>query len=195
MNTSVKRFSPVQHLRSKTPGAIPKPEDLSEGQIAINTADKKLFFLAQDNTVAVIEAISEKKAEPSLSYKGVFDASTGTLPASSSKGSLYVTNVPGRIFVSGKQIILKNGDWLIGNGATFDVVPFEAKPDSNLGPNKILFTDAQGKITGIDKIPENNLPVASDQKAGIVKIGEGLSSNSGTITVDLSQISSDAGEY
>lgn len=42
------------HLHNSTAGKVPLPSELVAGQIAINTADKKIFILAADGTVASI---------------------------------------------------------------------------------------------------------------------------------------------
>jgi hypothetical protein len=44
--------SKLLHLRSSTAGLVPGTDELTLGQIAINTADKKLFILCSDGTIA-----------------------------------------------------------------------------------------------------------------------------------------------
>lgn len=43
--------SKVRHLRSSVPGKIPTPEQLELGQLALNTADGKVYMKMADNTV------------------------------------------------------------------------------------------------------------------------------------------------
>lgn len=34
----------IRHKRSSTPGNVPTPEELADGEIALNTADRKAFI-------------------------------------------------------------------------------------------------------------------------------------------------------
>jgi hypothetical protein len=44
-------YSTILHKRSDTPGNVPGPNALSAGEIAINTADGKVFIKASNGTV------------------------------------------------------------------------------------------------------------------------------------------------
>lgn len=44
-------YTPVQLYRSTTPGATPVAGNLADGELAINTADEKLFFKNSSGTV------------------------------------------------------------------------------------------------------------------------------------------------
>lgn len=47
-------FTPVQLYRSSTPGATPSAVNLADGELALNTADEKLFFKNSSGNVAEI---------------------------------------------------------------------------------------------------------------------------------------------
>lgn len=43
--------TPIQLYRTSTPGATPTAGNLADGELAINTADEKLFFKNSSGTV------------------------------------------------------------------------------------------------------------------------------------------------
>jgi sugar lactone lactonase YvrE len=48
-------FTPIQLYRSATPGAVPLAADLAAGELALNTADEKLFFENASGSVVSID--------------------------------------------------------------------------------------------------------------------------------------------
>jgi hypothetical protein len=69
--------SKVRHLRSSVPGKVPTPEQLETGQLALNTADGKVYLKKADNTVYdITKEIFENQTKVSVS-----DAGDSTLAA------------------------------------------------------------------------------------------------------------------
>ncbi len=44
----------IKHKRTNTPGKVPTTSDLEVGEILLNTADGKLFFKKDDNTIITL---------------------------------------------------------------------------------------------------------------------------------------------
>jgi hypothetical protein len=60
-------FTPIQLYRSATPGAVPLAADLAAGELALNTADEKLFFENASGSVVSIDAANGTVTSVALS--------------------------------------------------------------------------------------------------------------------------------
>lgn len=50
--------TPLLHLRSTTPGAVPTAEQLAVGEIAVNLADKKWYTKKADGTIVCLNQLT-----------------------------------------------------------------------------------------------------------------------------------------
>jgi len=63
--------SKVRHLRSSVPGKVPTPEQLETGQLALNTADGKVYLKKADNTVYdITKEIFQNETKVSVNDQG-----------------------------------------------------------------------------------------------------------------------------
>ena len=94
-------FTPIQLYRSSTSSNTPSASDLVDGELAINTADEKLFF---KNSSAVVKEIASS------------GGSTGDVagPASATDGAIVAFDgTTGKLV---KSAPLTSGNVVIGNG-------------------------------------------------------------------------------
>lgn len=73
-------YTPIQLYYSTTPSAVPSAASLTDGELAINTADGKLYYKTSGGTVAVISS-----AVNVISFSG---GSTGLTPAAATSGAI-----------------------------------------------------------------------------------------------------------
>ena len=55
-------YTPIQLYRSATPGSVPAAGNLADGELAVNTADQKLFCKNSSGNVVEINGVSTGKA-------------------------------------------------------------------------------------------------------------------------------------
>ena len=79
-------FTPIQLYRSSTPGSSPSAVNLADGELAINTADGKLFY--KDNA-GVVQVLAVKMPSSVLP---IANGGTGATTAQSAAQSLAVTS-------------------------------------------------------------------------------------------------------
>ena len=94
-------FTPIQLYRSSTSSNVPSASDLVDGELAINTADEKLFF---KNSSGVVKEIASS------------GGSTGDVagPASATDGAIVAFDgTTGKLV---KSAPLTSGNVVIGNG-------------------------------------------------------------------------------
>ena len=93
-------FTPIQLYRSSTPGSSPSAVNLADGELAINTADGKLFYkdnlgavqtLANKNNTGTVTSVA-MTVPAFLSVSGSPVTSSGTLAVSYSGTALPVAN-------------------------------------------------------------------------------------------------------
>ena len=122
-------FTPIQLYRSSTSSNTPSASDLQDGELAINTADEKLFF---KNSSGVVKEIASSAgntgdvAGPASATDGAivaFDGTTGKLVKSAplTSGNVVIGNGTGApTFVAPGTVgnVLKNvgGNWTSAAG-------------------------------------------------------------------------------
>lgn len=79
-------YTPIQHYRSTTPGAVPAAGDLAAGELAINTADEKLYF---------------KNASGSVKLLATSAITSGTVTSVSGTGTVSGLTLTGNVTTSG----------------------------------------------------------------------------------------------
>jgi hypothetical protein len=89
-------FTPIQLYRSATPGAVPLAADLAPGELALNTADEKLFFenasgvvVSIDKANGTVTSVNASGGFTGLTFSGGPITSSGTLTLS---GTLAAVN-------------------------------------------------------------------------------------------------------
>jgi hypothetical protein len=89
-------FTPIQLYRSATPGAVPLAADLAPGELALNTADEKLFFenasgvvVSIDKANGTVTSVNASGGFTGLTFSGGPITSSGTLTLS---GTLVAVN-------------------------------------------------------------------------------------------------------
>jgi hypothetical protein len=78
-------FTPIQLYRSATAAAAPTSGNLADGELAINTADGKLFYKDNGGVVQVIAQTSSVTNVSSISF-----GSTGLSPSTATSGAVTV---------------------------------------------------------------------------------------------------------
>ena len=121
-------FTPIQLYRSATPGAVPLAGNLAPGELAINTADQKLFFENASGTVV---------ASVPFNTTGVLDVANGGTGASTLTSG-YLLKGNGASAVS-SSVLYENGGYL-GIGTTGPAVLFDAQQTLN-GSGGISYTN------------------------------------------------------
>ncbi len=89
-------FTPIQHYRSASPGVAPTAGNLVDGELALNTADEKLYFKNSSGSVVSIDrangtvtSVNASGGTTGLSFTGGPVTSSGTLTLT---GTLAVAN-------------------------------------------------------------------------------------------------------
>ena len=162
-------FTPIQLYRSSTSSNTPSASDLVDGELAINTADEKLFF---KNSSGVVKEIASS------------GGSTGDVagPASATDGAIVAFDgTTGKLV---KSAPLTSGNVVIGNGTgapNFVAPGTVGNVLKNVGGN---WTSAAG---GIDAptIVSGNTNATS---------GQFLVASAGSITITLPAVTS-AGDF
>tara|TARA_R110000868_G_scaffold967_1_gene7301 strand:+ start:3517 stop:4695 length:1179 start_codon:yes stop_codon:yes gene_type:complete len=116
-------YTPVQLYYSTTPTSVPLAADLAAGELALNTADEKLFFKNSSGVVTLI-ASTGGLLSPVLTFSG---GTTGFTPSSATNGAitlggtLNITNggtgqTTASAAFNALSPITTTGDLIIGNG-------------------------------------------------------------------------------
>lgn len=121
-------FTPIQLYRSATPGAVPLAGNLAPGELAINTADQKLFFENASGTVV---------ASVPFNTTGILGVANGGTGASTLTSG-YLLKGNGASAVS-SSVLYENGGYL-GIGTTGPAVLFDAQQTLN-GSGGISYTN------------------------------------------------------
>jgi hypothetical protein len=87
-----------------------------------------------------------------LSYKGTWDASGGSYPASPSTGDFYIASVAGVVSTVDYEI----GDWAVYNGSSWDKVDNSDKVSSVAGKTGVV-TLVEDDITDLDKYTQSEV--------------------------------------
>ncbi len=90
-------FTPIQHYRSSTPGTSPSAVNLADGELALNTADEKLFFKNSSGSVVsmavsaagTVTSVAASGGTTGLTFSGSPITTSGTLTLG---GTLAVAN-------------------------------------------------------------------------------------------------------
>ena len=89
-------FTPIQLYRSATPGAVPTAANLAPGELALNTADQKLFFenasgvvVSIDTANGTVTSVNASGGTTGLTFSGGPITTSGTLTLS---GTLAAAN-------------------------------------------------------------------------------------------------------
>ena len=89
-------FTPIQLYRSATPGAVPTAANLAPGELALNTADQKLFFenasgvvVSIDTANGTVTSVNASGGTTGLTFSGGPITTSGTLTLA---GTLAVAN-------------------------------------------------------------------------------------------------------
>jgi hypothetical protein len=143
--------------------------------------------------------------------------------ASGNKGWYYVTSVAGTYTPgTGSPVPLEVGDWLLSDGTAWSRVDAQdavtsvagrtgaivlgatdiasgtfvaARLGASSGNSLVLTTNSSGTPTWVSALPAANLPVATTSAQGIVQIGSGLTVTSGTIAVDVNNLTLNEGTF
>jgi hypothetical protein len=100
-----------------------------------------------------------------LSYKGTWDASTGSYPASPSSGDFWIASSAGIISTVDYEV----GDWAVYNGSSWDKVDNSDKVSSVAGKTGVV-TLVEADITDLDKYTQLQV---NDLLAGKSNTGHG----------------------
>jgi hypothetical protein len=88
-------FTPIQVYRSTTPGAVPLAANLAPGELALNTADERLFFENASGTVVSISRIVSLTTQV-----------TGTLPVANGGTGVTVSTGSGSNVLSTSPVLV-----------------------------------------------------------------------------------------
>lgn len=100
----------ILHKRASTPGKVPMPGDLTPGELAVNTADGKLFTKRDDGAVVEVGAVpAEAFFRPEAITATTDGQDTFTVPGG---------YTPGAIIVALNGVTLTPADYTATNGTT-----------------------------------------------------------------------------
>lgn len=119
-------FTPIQLFRSATPGATPTALSLADGELAINTADEKLFFKNAGGSVVEfssggVQFTDVKTANyTAAASEGVQTDTTGgaftvTLPATPATGDQVIVTDAGSSWATNNLTVARNGSTIEGS--------------------------------------------------------------------------------
>jgi hypothetical protein len=119
-------FTPIQLFRTATPGAAPTAISLADGELAINTADEKLFFKNAGGSVVEfssggIQFTDVKTANyTTAAGEGVQTSTTGgaftvTLPATPATGDQVIITDAGGAWGTNNLTVGRNGSTIEGS--------------------------------------------------------------------------------
>ena len=181
-------FTPIQLYRSSTASATPSASDLTDGELAINTADGKLFYKDSSGNLATLATSSGSAGDvtgPSTSVDSALVAFNGTTGKAVKSASLTANNVILGNGTNAPQVVAPgaNGNVLKSNGTTWTSAAEAAIPQL-VGTNTTATSDqflvaSAGSIT--ITLPAS--PTAGDFV--IVKDGTGAAATTNfTVTFD-----------
>lgn len=124
-------FTPIQLYRTATPGSAPSALNLADGELAINTADEKLFFKNAGGSVVEfssggIQFTDVKTANYTAEAgEGVQTDTTGgvftvTLPSTPATGDQVIITDAGSSWATNNLTVGRNGSTI--EGAASDLV-------------------------------------------------------------------------
>ena len=157
-------FTPVQLYRSPTPGATPSAGNLSDGELAINTADEKLFFKNASGSV-----VSLDRSNGTVTSVALSPGTTGLTVS----GSPITTS--GTFTLAG-TLAVANG----GTGATTASAARTALGATTVGAN--VFTLTNPSAITFPRFNADNTVSALSASDFRTAIGAGTSSTTGTVT-------------
>jgi hypothetical protein len=86
--------SKLRHLRSSVPGKIPAPEQLELGQLALNTADGKVYLKKSDGTVSdITKEIFQNETKVTVNDAGDSTLAAITFDISSNEVARFADNI------------------------------------------------------------------------------------------------------
>lgn len=103
-------YTPIQLYRSATPSATPTAGNLSDGELAINTADGKLFYKDSGGVVQTIATTAAVTNVASISF-----GTTGLTPSTATTGAVTVAGTLAVANGGTGQTSYTDGQLLIGN--------------------------------------------------------------------------------
>jgi len=144
-------FTPIQVYRSATPGATPTASNLAAGELALNTADEKIFFKNASGTVVSIATGAGTGSVTSVSGTGTVNGLTLTGTVTTS-GSLTLggtlSNVSLTTQVTGTLPVANGGTGVTTSTGTGSVVRSSAPSLSSPTMNNATATGALNIGTG-----------------------------------------------
>ena len=140
-------FTPIQLYRSATPGAVPLAGNLAPGELAINTADQKLFFENASGTVVASVPFN------TTGILGVANGGTGTATTFTT-GSVVFAGASGVYSQDNASLFWDDTNNRLGVGTAAPTAPLEVSQTgaptaaiqiTSSGSNPYMaFTDALG---------------------------------------------------
>jgi hypothetical protein len=176
-------FTPIQLYRSATPGAVPTAGNLAPGELALNTADEKLFFenasgvvVSIDKANGTVTSVNASGGTTGLTFSGGPITTSGTLTLA---GTLAVANggTGASTFTSGRL--------LRGNGTSAVTASIVGDDGSTATVNGALITTGAASLQGNVDL-SGNVTTGYGVSTGAVamELG-GLRSGNGTTLVDF----------
>lgn len=194
---SASGFTPIQLYRSATPGATPSAGNLADGELAVNTADEKLFFKNAGGSVVsmavsaagTVTSVAASGGTTGLTFSGSPITTSGTLTLS---GTLAVANGgTGSATASGARVNLLPS--YTGNGSKVLAL--------NSGATDVEWVSVVGTVTsvalsgGTTGLTVSGSPITTSGTitlAGTLAVangGTGVTTSTGTGSVVLSNSS------
>jgi hypothetical protein len=192
-------FTPIQLYHSSTASATPSPSDLTDGELAINTADGKLFYKNSSGALATLATSSGSAGDvtgPSTSVDSALVAFNGTTGKAVKSASLTANNVILGNGTNAPQVVAPgaNGNVLKSNGTTWTSAAEAAGfPQPQLVSGNTTATSAQFLVASAGSI---TITLPSGPSAGdfvVVKDGTGAAATTNfTVARNGSNIASSA---
>ena len=185
-------FTPIKIYSSSTAAAVPLAANLAPGELAINTADGKLFY---EDSAGVVQVIGTKGGVGSSSTTQVLYNNAGTLAGSANltfDGTILST---GQIRQSSNKVALGLNAGITNQGSFATALGNLAGQTNQGGWGIAIGSEAGNTGQGLYSIAIGRLAAYSSQGADAIAIGRNSGSNQGTFGVAIGNGAGGTGAY
>jgi hypothetical protein len=200
-------FTPIQLYRSATPGAVPTAANLAPGELALNTADQKLFFenasgvvVSIDTANGTVTSVNASGGTTGLTFSGGPITTSGTLTLAGTlavaNGGTGATTLTGVVkgngtsaFTAGTVSLTSevSGTLPVANGGT-GVTSSTGTVAVVLSNSPVLVTPNLGTPSAVTLTNATGLPLTTGVTGtlAVANGGTGVTTSTGTTSVVLS---------
>ena len=134
--------------KSAVPGAVPLAGNLVAGELAINYADGKLYFLGAGNVVTQIAGNSSMTFSGNVTAGNILTSGLVSATGNITGGNIVTSGSAGNISGTGNIIAAGNitGNYFIGNGSQLTGISAGSGNSISNGTSNVVIPTANGSI-------------------------------------------------